>query len=188
MSKLNSKRWLSTTTLIGLGVLAATSSWAATSGAGSAKARYQQQTEQCRNIGDHDRRANCLSEASTAYAQTQPTSPQEDPMLLAQNALRRCDRLPGPDRTDCVARINGAGTIEGSVAGGGVLRTLVTREAPVAQANPPGMPAPSQAVPSPLPPPGPTPGAQPSPPPIQPPPADVPLAPPQPPRAPGSPN
>jgi hypothetical protein len=198
MSKPKFKHWLSTTTLIGLGALAASPASAATSDGGSAKARYQRQVAQCETIRDHDTRANCLSEASTAYAQTQPTPPQENPMQLASNALRRCDRLPEVERNDCVARVNGAGTADGSVAGGGILYTLVTREtSPVAQASPAApassTTAPSSVVPDPLPAPaaGPTPGARPSPTQIEPAPADVPPSPPvppQPPRSPGSPS
>ena len=196
MSKLEFKRLLSTgTALVGLTLLAVAPTLAATGAAGSAKARYLSAIEHCRTIGEHDARANCLSEASTAYAQTQPSPPQENPQQLASNALRRCDKLPEPDHSDCVARVNGAGTVSGSVAGGGMLKELVTREV-VAQA--PATPtAPSTVVPNPLPPPaaGPmpptpqpapqpaVPAAKPAQPPIEPAPADTP---PMPPRPPGS--
>ena len=200
MSKLKFNRLISTAGLIGLGLLTAAPSYAATTGAGSAKARYLGAIEQCRNIRDHDTRANCLSEASTAFAQTQPSPPQENPQQLASNAMKRCEPLPEPDHRDCVARVNGAGTVSGSVAGGGMLKELVTREV-VAQA--PATPtAPSSVVPNPLPPPaagptspppaaGPTPPAQPQPTvplakPAQPPIARAPAdSPPMPPRPPG---
>lgn len=77
-----------------------------------------------------DERANCLSEASTLFASTRPSHPDENPEQLARNALRRCEPLREPDRQDCVARIQGQGTTTGSVAGGGIYRELVTREPP----------------------------------------------------------
>jgi hypothetical protein len=189
MSKLKFKSLLTMgTALAGLTLLATAPAFAASTAAASAKARYLRDIEHCRTIGEHDARANCLSEASTAYAQTQPSAPQENATQLASNAMRRCDPLPKPDHDDCVARINGAGTVSGTVAGGGILRELVTREV-VAQ-------APSTVVPNPLPPTGagPTPppqstpqpavpGAKPAQPPIEPAPADTP---PMPPRPPGS--
>ncbi|HEV8692092.1 MAG TPA: hypothetical protein VGQ91_17440 [Ideonella sp.] len=183
------------TALAGLTLLATVPVLAATSAAGSAKARYLRAIEQCRTIGEHDARANCLSEASTAYAQTQPSAPQENPTQLASNAMRRCDPLPKPDHDDCVARINGAGTVSGSVAGGGLLRELVTREVVAQAPTTPPATAPTTVVPNPLPPTGAgptppapqpapqpaTPGARPSTPPIEPAPADVPPVPPRPP-------
>ena len=51
-----------------------------------------------------------------------------NPGRFARNALKRCEPLPEPDRSGCVARIQGNGTTSGSVAGGGISRELVTRE------------------------------------------------------------
>lgn len=94
-----------------------------------------------------DERANCLSEASTRLASTRPSRAGENPEQLARNALRRCEPLNGPDRQDCVARIQGQGTTTGSVAGGGIYRELVTREpgsVPVPEPSVP--PAPAEAA------------------------------------------
>lgn len=89
-----------------------------------------------------DARDNCLSEASTRAASTRPSRPEENPAQLARNALKRCAPLSEPDRSDCVARIQGEGTTTGSVAAGGIYRELVTREVgPVPVAELPAPPA-----------------------------------------------
>jgi hypothetical protein len=94
----------------------------------SAKARLQHDRVACARIRDQGVRDECLSEASTLYAGTQPSHPDENPAQLTRNALKRCEALREPDRQDCVLRMQGQGTISGSVAGGGLYRELVTRE------------------------------------------------------------
>jgi hypothetical protein len=94
----------------------------------SAKARLQHDRVVCARIRDQGVRDECLSEASTLYAGTQPSHPDENPAQLTRNALKRCEALREPDRQDCVLRMQGQGTITGSVAGGGIYRELVTRE------------------------------------------------------------
>ena len=96
-------------------------------------AQYQRERARCMAVRPHDAAANCLSEASTALASTQPIRLGEDPGRYARNLFLRCDPLPDPDRMDCIARMQGKGTTSGSVAGGGIYRELVTRE-PVAAA------------------------------------------------------
>lgn len=93
-----------------------------------ARARYARESAACSRIAEHGARANCLSEASTRLAATQPTAPGESADVLRQNALRRCEALPDTERKDCIARMNGHGTVSGSVEGGGVYRELITRE------------------------------------------------------------
>ena len=92
------------------------------------KARYAKESAACSRIAEHGARANCLSEASTRLAATQPTAPGESAELLRQNAIRRCEALPEPERKDCLLRMQGQGTVSGSVEGGGLYRELVTRE------------------------------------------------------------
>lgn len=94
--------------------------------ANSASAQYQRDRAQCARLRDHDERANCLSEASTAFASKQSTRTDDDPGRYERNALQRCDRLAEPDSSDCRARIKGQGTRSGSVSGGGIYRELVT--------------------------------------------------------------
>lgn len=92
------------------------------------KSRYAKESAACSRIAEHGARANCLSEASTRLAATQPTAPGENAELLRQNAIKRCEALPEPERKECLLRMQGQGTVSGSVEGGGVLRELVTRE------------------------------------------------------------
>lgn len=93
-----------------------------------ARAQYARDVAHCRGLrAQSTERANCLSEASTRFSMTQPTKPQEAPEILARNALRRCESLPPADKSECVARMQ-HGSVSGSIAGGGVLRQLVTRE------------------------------------------------------------
>jgi hypothetical protein len=42
----------------------------------------------------------------------------------ARNRYARCDYLKGDDREYCVRRMNGEGTVTGSVESGGILREL----------------------------------------------------------------
>lgn len=101
---------------------------ATTDAATNARAQYARDVAHCRSLRPQStERANCLSEASTRFSMTQPAKPQEAPEILARNALRRCESLPPADKTECVARMQ-HGSVSGSIAGGGVLRQLVTRE------------------------------------------------------------
>lgn len=110
------------------------------------KARYQRERAACAAIRSFDDRANCLSEASTRFAATQPALAEEHPDILRRNALRRCEPLPEPERKDCVARMQGQGTSSGSVAGGGIYRELVTREVGAAPDAAPSAPASAPAA------------------------------------------
>jgi hypothetical protein len=94
----------------------------------AARGQYARDLAHCRSLTARStERANCLSEASTRYHMTQPTKATELPDVLARNALMRCEPLPLAQKTECIARIQ-HGSISGSVAGGGVLRSLTTRE------------------------------------------------------------
>jgi hypothetical protein len=97
-------------------------------GTPDAKRRYQRESAACAAIRMPDDRANCLSEASTRFAGTQPAVAAEQADILASNALKRCERLPADERLDCVARMKGQGSTSGSVGSGGIYRELVTRE------------------------------------------------------------
>ena len=117
-------------TSLGMGLAEAATKAATQAATSSAAVQYQRDRAKCARLRDHDERANCLSEASTANASRQPASTTDDSGRYEGNALMRCDRLPEPDAGDCRARIKGRGTTSGSVAGGGIYRELVTIEAP----------------------------------------------------------
>jgi len=80
----------------------------------------------------------CMKEARAVLAQRPGASPSVSPEQLQRSSLMRCEALTGEDRAACMARMHGEGTISGSVAGGGVLRELVTTQV---MPNPPQKPA-----------------------------------------------
>jgi hypothetical protein len=48
----------------------------------------------------------------------------ENPAQFEQNKYARCDHHQGLDRELCIRRMNGEGTVSGSVEGGGLYREL----------------------------------------------------------------
>ncbi len=92
------------------------------------QARYQRDVAACRMAPQGTDKAACLREAGAVRASKESLSVDIEPGSYARNALKRCEPLSEPDRSDCAARIQGKGTTSGSVAGGGIYRELVTRE------------------------------------------------------------
>lgn len=105
------------------------------SGNADTKRRYQRESAACMKMRVDDR-SDCLSEASTRRAATLPSRAEEARDILTRNALKRCEPLSEPDRSDCVSRTQGQGTTSGSVAAGGIYRELVTREVGVVAVTP----------------------------------------------------
>lgn len=81
---------------------------------------------------------SCMKEAKAVLAERPGDNPTVSADQLQRNASIRCAALTGEDHAACVARMRGEGTVSGSVAGGGVLRELVTTEV---VASPPQKPA-----------------------------------------------
>ena len=69
-----------------------------------------------------------MKEAKAVFDERAGSNPTVSAEQLQRNAFLRCDALAGDERVACVARIRGEGTVSGSVAGGGILRELVTTE------------------------------------------------------------
>lgn len=117
--------------VVGSGLLlASTAAFAATAaGGGELRERYLQERAACERLSaDQDRRA-CLRDAGAAYIEARRGSLQAgEPQDYAANALRRCEALRGTDRDDCIARMRGAGTVSGSVEGGGIYREYIVTE------------------------------------------------------------
>lgn len=108
-------------------LLAASSAWAATPPASAAaQARFQQERAACLNGQSNQDRATCLREAGAALAESRHGGLDSGGANLAENQRKRCDRLSGDERSACTARMQGAGSTSGSVAGGGIYRELVT--------------------------------------------------------------
>ena len=95
----------------------------------AATAQYQAERQACLNGQTNQDRATCLKEVGAAFAEarrgglTSATVSAE-----ASNASKRCEPLPAAERVDCYARMQGAGSVSGSVVGGGIIRELVTVE------------------------------------------------------------
>jgi len=99
-----------------------------------AAARYARERAACFDNASAQDLGSCLRDAAAAQAQRRKGVPPEDAAAFERNALQRCEALPSDDRKACVARMQGQGTTTGSVAGGGILRELVTTE-PAASAS-----------------------------------------------------
>lgn len=101
---------------------------AARSATSAAQSQYQQERAACMSGQSNQDRATCLKEASAALAEARRGGLADGDGQLRQNAKDRCTALTGDERTDCMARMRGEGTVSGSVGGGGVLREKRTIE------------------------------------------------------------
>ena len=73
----------------------------------------------------NDRRDASAREAQAARLEARRGRLQDEtPAQLERNRYVRCEGLPVDDRDYCIRRMNGEGTVSGSVEGGGVLREL----------------------------------------------------------------
>jgi hypothetical protein len=99
-------------------------------GMGSSRQTYQQDRARCNSGQSSQDLATCLREAGAA-AQERSHGNLTDG--VAANKYARCDYHKNPeDRDYCIRRMNGEGTVTGSVDGGGLLRelTVVTKPGP----------------------------------------------------------
>ena len=90
--------------------------------------RYEADRQACLSGKSNQTFDSCMKEAKAALNEPAGATPVVSAEQLKRNAMLRCDALAGDERTACVARIHGEGTVSGSVAGGGVLREIVTTE------------------------------------------------------------
>jgi hypothetical protein len=96
----------------------------------SPAARFEVERAMCLRGQTGQDLGTCLREAAAASAQARRDGLYEGLTQAQLDAKRflRCDRLPDDDRLYCVARMQGYGTVSGSVEGGGIYRELVTLE------------------------------------------------------------
>ncbi|MDZ4123561.1 MAG: hypothetical protein U1E02_05195 [Hydrogenophaga sp.] len=129
----------------------------ALSGSGAwAQSTYDQDRAACMRSDSQHERTSCLREAGAVRAQGINRAPGATPEARMENAMKRCADLPPENKSTCERMVHGEGTASGSVAGGGMIRELVT---PV-PAVPPMQPMPpAQPPPQPMPPMQPMPGA-----------------------------
>lgn len=138
-------------TLLAACALSAAGAWA--------QSAYEQDRAACMRMDAQQDRASCLREAAAVRAEGKNRKTLGDtPESRLQNALKRCVDLPPDNKSTCERMVRGEGTVSGSVAGGGVIRELVTSvpAIPPMQPMPPAQPMPP---PQPMPPLQPTPGA-----------------------------
>lgn len=126
--------------------------WAAAPGGtslprASIDATYQQDRAACLRSGAQHERSSCLREAGAVRAEALRgrTAGRDTPETWAQNALLRCQRQTGDNVAICERMVRGEGLQSGSVAGGGVIRELVTTiPAPALEAAPPAFREPAR--------------------------------------------
>ena len=130
-----------------VGLLSLSASAMAATGAASTEieARYAQDRAKCLSGLSNQDRATCLKEAGAARAAARQGQLEDAGASKQHNATLRCQALTGDDAKDCRSRVNGSGTVSGSVEAGGVLRETVTTQ--IMPAEPPAS-APSPAVPA----------------------------------------
>lgn len=98
----------------------------------TAQARYQAERAACNDGSSNQDRSTCLREAAAAYQEARAGRFNSDgEQSYGSNRLIRCEPLPPQYREECVRRMQGEGSQQGSVEDGGILRELVTPSAPV---------------------------------------------------------
>jgi hypothetical protein len=117
-----------------LSVCAATAQIATAAGTGiDATGSYQSEVQACLSGATQQSRDDCMKEARNARADKQRGVLETQGDLQA-NAMSRCNVFTsGEDKAACQARIMGMGGVEGSVAGGGLLRESETVVLPSGQ-------------------------------------------------------
>ncbi len=97
-------------------------------GASGKDAAARKASTACPEGGSSQDRPSCLKEFAAAQAEARRgrLDTGEDAATLARNALRRCDAVLSEDRDACERMARGEGQVSGSVAGGGVLKSIAT--------------------------------------------------------------
>lgn len=113
----------------GLCLAAAGAAAQTTRSAADIEASYRQQRADCMAGRSGQDRTTCLREAAAARdeARRGQLSRGHTEADRQRHALARCAVHPPEQRADCERLARGEGQASGSVAGGGVLRELVTR-------------------------------------------------------------
>ena len=100
-----------------------------------ASGSFQQEVQACQSGATQQSRADCLKEARNAAAEKQ-RGRLETYGAHEQHAMQRCEiHMTAEDKASCQARIMGMGSVDGSVAGGGMLRGVETVVMPEGQTS-----------------------------------------------------
>jgi hypothetical protein len=109
--------------------LLSTSAMAANGAAASdVDAKYREDRAKCLMGQTNQDQPTCLREAGAARDAAKKGQLNDGDAKYRKNSKERCKELTGDEAADCKARMNGKGTVSGSVGEGGVLRETVTRE------------------------------------------------------------
>ncbi|MPS28669.1 MAG: hypothetical protein E2576_15450 [Alcaligenaceae bacterium] len=131
---------------VALGAVLFTSAQAA-SGADTA---YRDDMARCNSGRSGEDAATCRREAGAALQEARRGDLRgASDATYERNRIQRCNALPEADRAACVARMDGRGTVSGSVEGGGLLREYqeVVTPAPASPAMPSNSPGPAMPRP-----------------------------------------
>ncbi|MES2950745.1 MAG: hypothetical protein V4858_19600 [Pseudomonadota bacterium] len=90
-----------------------------------AQERYRQEMAVCNSGQSNQDVKTCRIEARNALAEAKRGGLTAAPGQYDRNATQRCEQFKGDERTACEARILNPSRVDGSVAGGGVLRESV---------------------------------------------------------------
>ncbi len=92
-----------------------------------AKVQYEAEKARCMSGTTGQDQASCLRSAAAAYDAVKQGRLKDPDTSYRDNALARCKNLPAADKADCEARVDGQGTVSGSVTDGGVIKETITR-------------------------------------------------------------
>ena len=92
---------------------------------------YQSEVNACMSGKTQQSQADCLKEARNSHADKQRGRLED----YAKNAAARCDVLKGEEQAACQARMMGYGNVDGSVAGGGLVREVETVTLPAGESS-----------------------------------------------------
>lgn len=101
----------------------------------SPQAQYKLDVEHCNTGQTNEAKPTCLREAAAALEAARRNNLTN---AQPQNATERCNALPADQRQTCLMQMSGQDTkVEGSVAGGGILRetTIIVPAASPAPAS-----------------------------------------------------
>lgn len=112
---------------VAMNLLVATAAFAAGSvSRADAQAAYAADRAACMRGDTGQERSACLKEAAAARQEALRGGLNDGQADYGRNQRLRCNSQPAEDRPDCLRRMNGEGTISGSVQDGGILRELAT--------------------------------------------------------------
>lgn len=93
--------------------------------------------QKCQSGATSQSQQDCMREAGAVRQQGTQGQPPANPVTLEANAEQRCQVLPEAERSSCLLRMQGEGTVSGSVSGGGIYRELKEPQPPVILLLPP---------------------------------------------------